>query len=591
MNVLKCLWSLDLFKNDRVFIHFFSPGTPKWYDDDEFIDKLKDIEDFSLQLNIFKSNLQIDSSVNYQHYNRVYQDLCSTLREYFPFCEVNPFGSTMTGLGFKNSDVDVYISGITAGTNAVQYLYTVKDILNRSRKFTNIVVIAHAKIPIVKCFHKETHVNCDINLKNMLGVCNSNLIRYYVGLDNKIKDVLLVLKYWARVHKITGQNHLFTNYSLCLMVIFFLQQKPYNLPSVLHLQHDDRFFDKQDNWNGGFKPLILYKSTIETLKNTTCIAMLVGFFKYYSDFDYNTLIICPYLGKPLEKDLFKFPEKLPNYYDVYKEFIEIEDNQPLKVETCICMQDPLEHSRNTTSVILNTVLDKFVNFCRLGKKLCDAGTNKLLFKLFTEDLQFQKVIGQVSASNDSASFQIVMKTNLIYLKKKLEKSEKISDGVAAEGKAWFETVIEFMKIMLKDFLDFDIHEDTEALPAKNMRENDQTSVHDNNNFHFKCSGKLNCWDNRKNKLKELQNKDFAKKNFVEKEVSITESIKSGCGFTPTANILEVNIFVKFHTDPTSVDINIKKKSSYKNTFKSFSNFFVSNFKAWFLQYEQMLNLQ
>lgn len=571
-----------------LFFFLFFTGIQKVEDDDDFVNQLKDVDDLVKQLEIFKSNLQVDFRKNYENYDRVYQDLYMSLSEYFPYCQINPFGSTVTGLCFRNSDVDVYISGINKGDNSVQYLYSIKDILNRSRKFVNIIVIAHAKIPIVKCIHKDTHINCDINLKNMLGVCNSKLIKYYINIDRKIKDMVVILKYWARVHKITGQNHLFTNYALCLMVIFFLQQKPYNLPSVLCLQKYNRFY-KEDFWNGGFNELNVYRTTIETLMRSSLLEMLMGFFNFYFKFDYSKNVICPYLGKILEKEIFKTPEALPNYYNMYKEYVKIEGNHPLKLETCICIQDPFEHSRNTTSVILNTVLFSFVNFCELGYKLCGAGTNNLLYKLFTEDLNVEKKIAQVSGSKDVGTFVIPMGKNMKYLQKKIQESNKSLDRIIAEREAWYETVVEFMKIVLKNFMGFEIQEDNEEVPAKNMKENNQTNVHDSETVHFKCSGKLNLWDNRKNKLKELKSAEFDKKNFVEKEIAITDCLKTGWGFNPTVKIVEFDFFLKFSSDPPSADISIKKISCYKNTFRSFSSFFVSNVKAWFLQYEDMLN--
>lgn len=541
----------------------------------------------------FKTELQVDCVENYRNYNKVYEDLLFSLRDNFPYCTINPFGSTVTGLCFKNSDVDVYISGICIGNNSVQYLYSIKDILNRSHIFGNIIVIAHAKIPIVKCVHKETSISCDINLKNMLGVCNSRLIRYYISVNEKIKDMVLILKYWAKVHKITGQNHLFTNYSLCMMVIFFLQQHPYNLPSVLCLQKYDYSYNPDDYWHGGFKEIHIYRSTIETFRKTPLLEMLKGFFNFYSNFEYEKHIICPYLGKALEKEIFKNPNDLPNYYSIYKDYIKREDNLPLKVVSPICLQDPFEHSRNTTSVIFDTVLCKFVDFCKLGLKICENGPNNLLYTLFTEDLQVEQKLAQVTASKFSKSFTITMGTNLKYLQKKIQKSFDDVDRVTAERKAWFSTLVEFMKIVFKDFMNFEVQEvlDNDAIPAKKMKGNDEINVVDREIVHFKCSGKLNIWDLRKNKLKKLKSDEFDKKNFVEKEIAVTESIKTDCGFTPTVTILEFDCFLKYLPEPPSVNVNITKISCYKNTFKSFAIFFASTVCEWFLEYENMLNCE
>nr|CAH7715488.1 unnamed protein product [Callosobruchus chinensis] len=169
-------------------------------------------------------------------------ELQMILSRVFPQCQVHPFGSMVTGLCFRNSDVDLHISGIRRiDENDVPLLYRLKRMLYLdSNVFRYVLVIATAKIPIIKCLHTATDMRCDINLRNMLGVCNSQLIKYYMSLNPKLIDLMFIVKYWAKIHKLTGQNHVFTNYSIAIMVIFFLQQPPYNFYPVYNLQMNRR---------------------------------------------------------------------------------------------------------------------------------------------------------------------------------------------------------------------------------------------------------------------------------------------------------------------------------------------------------------
>ncbi|VEN42443.1 unnamed protein product [Callosobruchus maculatus] len=168
-------------------------------------------------------------------------ELQMVLSRAFPQCQVHPFGSMVTGLCFRNSDVDLYISGVRRrDENDVPLLYRLKRMLTDSNVFRYVIVIANAKIPIMKCIHTATDMRCDINLRNMLGVCNSQLIKYYMSLNPKLTDLMFIIKYWAKIHKLTGQNHLFTNYSIAMMVIFFLQQPPYNFYPVHNIQTNRR---------------------------------------------------------------------------------------------------------------------------------------------------------------------------------------------------------------------------------------------------------------------------------------------------------------------------------------------------------------
>lgn len=549
-----------------IYTILFTDTTPEDYTDD-FMNKLKDIDALSNQLKIFKTYLEIDSPVNFRNFEWAYQDISQAVLANFRNCSINPFGSTVTGLCFKNSDVDLYISGLKPPSkDSVQYLRRLAQVLRLSYNFINIRVIGNAKIPILKCVHRRTHISCDVNLKNMLGVCNSHLVKYYINLHQKIKDLTLVLKYWARVHKISGQNHLFTNYSLCLMVIFFFQRDAFKVPSVFRLQRDNRFFKPVEFWNGGFNPMHPYQTTIDALNRTSLVQLLFDFFDFYLTFPYGTRIICPYLGTSIDKEVFKKTETLPKQYSAYREYLKVESNSPLKMDSCICLQDPFEHSRNSTYVILNTVLERFVKFCDLGKKQCESGEKNFLYKLFTEDFQFQEI------SKEFNTFSIA----------KAVHAPQTDDN-------WFDIVTELLKIVLKDFLNFEIHDDgnVESVPAKSKRNENQKNVHHQLVFQLRCYGKCNVWDGRKNASKNLKAKEFT--SFIEKEVAITDVLEKRCGFTLTANIIEFNLLAKLRFEPTRVEVSLTKLFSYRNTFKAFARFFSSNLKIWMQLYEKMLH--
>ncbi|KAJ8919270.1 hypothetical protein NQ315_003854 [Exocentrus adspersus] len=567
----------------RLTIQYRQPRrqAPKVPDQDDVsadvIQTLKDISNFDDQVTILLQKIQPSTNEQFPKYNKVCEDLYRILERAFPYCRIHPFGSTITGLGINNSDVDVFISGVKQGDQDVPYLIWAKRRLVQSRLFTNVIVIPHAKIPILKCVHVATGLSCDINMRNMLGVCNSNLINYYLSLDPKLRKLMIVLKFWARTHKITGQNHLFTNYSLNLMLIFFLQHAPFCIPSVLRLQRNPQFFNNQDGWNGGFEPLSFRNPQLIEL---SLLQLLEMFFDFYIKFDYGINIICPYLGKPLKKQQFKHPESLPDCYFIYKSYVAA-TGQHLKVDTAICIQDPFEHIKTATPIVSSTTLETFINLCRLGKKFCEEKRGPILFKLLTETPPSTNSLTVIKS--ESSKFVIPMRPSLKYIEEKYK-------TIAERHNAWFKSVTKFTTMVLKDILKFEVSEiNTPVSNSKHMKAKGQKDVHDNLNelgeIRFKCNCKLNLWQARKSTAK--ANKPEVKQSIVEKEIAITEQIcGSIAGAMPKDDVIKFEICFQFCADPPTTEIHIKSIAAYKNSFKSFITFFIAKLPAWFKAFEQ-----
>ncbi|XP_028136681.1 speckle targeted PIP5K1A-regulated poly(A) polymerase-like [Diabrotica virgifera virgifera] len=544
-----------------------------------FMERLKTTDGISEQVAALIAHVQGDQSYNFTPpHGVICRDLYEVIRYSYPRCQLHPFGSSITGLHFWTSDVDVYISGIRRGnTDEKKLLYILKGILSRSDRFTNLFVIGQAKIPILKCVHVPTNTSCDINVRNMLGVCNSRLIRYYQDVDYKIKEMMIIIKYWAKIHKLTGANTLFTNYSLCMMIIFLFQGKPYELPSVEYLQQEREDANIQDGWNGGFRKVPVISSH---LHNSSLLDLLANFFSFYADFDYGTYVICPYLGQPLKKTDFREPDSLPDVFTVYKRVVKSKEITPLKVESVICIQDPFEQIRNVTSAISLKVLQNFVNLCTYGKQMVEQ-EKQFLFKLFYSDppnLEREAVV-----QNDVIKFSIQMSPHFNYLSKQVD--EDVADKTAVIKEAWFNSVKEFMITVLKCFLRISVEEINHS--GGKVRKLNHTSdvSNDAQIAHFRCSAKLAYWPNRK---RSLGNKDV--KSLIEREKAITAEMDSLFkDITPLVNILEFDLFLEKRIDPAQVLINLIKINSYKKTFKGFGHFISNHFGNWFEEYERELN--
>ncbi|XP_041981374.1 UTP:RNA uridylyltransferase 1-like [Aricia agestis] len=284
-------------------------------------------------------------------------DLEHTLHSEWPDCKIYAFGSIITGLGIKTSDVDCYVDlPAWQGPPDEVCVRRARKILGWRRNiFQNVFAITHAKVPIVKFYHMPTGRNCDVSFKSPAGVENSKLLAYWLQSDSRILPLTITIKYWSKVHNLTGTN-LMTNYSLILLVVFYLQQKNI-LPSVQFLQKKvQKFFI--NSWNVAFNAENHVNTNEESL-----FQLLKGFFEYYSTFDYEKFIVCPYLGRLVEKKLFNHLETVPNDFALYKDNVYSQDCEPMRLDSFMCIQDPFEHNRNCSVALYpklaNTIVASF----------------------------------------------------------------------------------------------------------------------------------------------------------------------------------------------------------------------------------------
>ena len=97
-----------------------------------------------------------------------------------------------------------------------------KIIKNVAKQGTMILVPAK-RIPILKFTEKETGIEVDFNVNNILALYNSDLIFTYSQIDQRFHILALFLKYWAKKVGIIGAAYKYlSSYALVLMLIAFL---------------------------------------------------------------------------------------------------------------------------------------------------------------------------------------------------------------------------------------------------------------------------------------------------------------------------------------------------------------------------------
>ena len=61
-----------------------------------------------------------------------------------------------------------------------------------------VVCISQAKVPIVKIWDPELELACDMNVNNTLALENTRMIRIYMEIDPRVRQLAMVVKHWTR---------------------------------------------------------------------------------------------------------------------------------------------------------------------------------------------------------------------------------------------------------------------------------------------------------------------------------------------------------------------------------------------------------
>lgn len=269
------------------------------------------------------------------------------------------------------SDLDTAIifkpNDTTTNLSPSQLVLEARTIMLQHPDFFKIIKIAPlATVPIVSVTHLPTGFMVDISFNNFNGIQNSKLIRHVISIDERAKDLALILKCWGKLERIIGPTML-PSYGVVTMAIFFLQQKDI-LPPVSFLQRNaEKYF--VNNWNNGFT-----REKYETRNDESLCDLLGGFFSHYSNFVNSNYMVSPYVGRLVEIDLFRDVNTVPAEFDIYKINVHLNITPPLALEKPL-IQDIFRHNLNlayrVTDVDRRQIVEKsFQNAMQMFQEGC-----------------------------------------------------------------------------------------------------------------------------------------------------------------------------------------------------------------------------
>ncbi|XP_037693891.1 poly(A) RNA polymerase, mitochondrial isoform X2 [Choloepus didactylus] len=283
---------------------------------------------------------------------------------YFPYCTVRPFGSSVNSFGKLGCDLDMFLdldelgklnSLKTSGNFLTEF--QVKSVPSEriaTQKILSVIgecldqfgpgcvgvqKILNARCPLVRFSHQACGFQCDLTTNNRIALKSSELLYIYGALDSRVRALVFSIRCWARAHSLTSSipGAWITNFSLTMMVIFFLQRRsPPILPTLDYLK---TLADAEDKCiiEGHNCTFISDLNRIKPSENTETLELLLKeFFEYFGNFAYNKNSINIRQGREQNK-----PESSPLH-----------------------IQNPFENSLNISKNVNQSQLQKFVELAR-----------------------------------------------------------------------------------------------------------------------------------------------------------------------------------------------------------------------------------
>ncbi|KAH8259868.1 hypothetical protein KR026_012147 [Drosophila bipectinata] len=282
--------------------------------------------------------------------------------------KVFPFGSLVTGLSLKGSDIDLYLQPCDEQNIFHNQLYNrVSHFLRRSKCFTEVFTIRHARVPIIRCKHQLTGLSIDINMSNPNSTYNSRFVCELIARDERIRELCLFLKIWAKKLNLISHGSL-TSYCLISMILVSLQVHKL-LPPIKQLQS---LCPPINVFGINYAFCFQLVPPIPRALNT--LDLIKEFFEYFSSVEFEKYVLSPFLGRALDKETtMGTPGGFPEYEDQLESMENAvgEAPEPFQLDRCMCVQDPFELQHNVAKGVSPTNLAYFRQCLRLAAQACN----------------------------------------------------------------------------------------------------------------------------------------------------------------------------------------------------------------------------
>ncbi|KAG0292866.1 hypothetical protein BGZ96_003566 [Linnemannia gamsii] len=364
------------------------------------------------------------------------QKLSDIAVEVFGEAEVLPFGSSGNGLALANADMDVCVflnpKEGSEEVSPVEFVERIGDRLEKDSDFENILQLKRARVPIVKLNHVNG-IACDIGYQNDLAIWNTRLLRAYCRIDGRVRDIVVIIKIWAKRRKINNPyTGSLSSYAYVLLVIHVLQRQGVlpNLQMIVAGNGKVPFWDCQGFNRYFFEDipnLSHYWQPTPESQRQSIGELLYEFFRYYaSEFRYANHVVSIRSGGLLTKESKEWTKdhtqpppqqqqqqplaplsEAPAEDTEQAQSAPAADSKPVvKNRYLFCIEDPFELNHNVGRPVdrysLFTIRGEFMRAAKILSRKGDGVINRLCVEREVPAHQERNRNGSVDQGDDQA---------------------------------------------------------------------------------------------------------------------------------------------------------------------------------------------
>ena len=253
--------------------------------------------------------------------------------------QVQPFGSSVTGLSLGTGDLDLCLSFKKEQPKKV--LKKIAGLL-REEGMMDIQQIPRAKIPIVKFTDSRSGLDVDISIENRLAIHNSEMLKGYAQ-DERVRKFILMIKYWASRRGInTAFEGTLSSYAWTLISIQHLQ---ITIPPVAPNRQKSGGKNLIEI-NGDVFDISNDSSPFESKNQQTIASLLIAFFdRFATRWDWNEMVVSIRNGGPLNAEKKKWTHSGPLPLEI------VTGQSKNRMEHIMPIEDPFDHEHDLSRVV------------------------------------------------------------------------------------------------------------------------------------------------------------------------------------------------------------------------------------------------
>ena len=159
--------------------------------------------------------------------NKVIAALKKSISDFWPGTTVHVFGSCATDLYLPGSDIDMVVVSDTGSYENASRLYQLSTFLRTNKLATEVEVIAHAKVPIIKFVDPKSRLHIDVSFERTNGIDAAKRIRRWLVSTPGLRELVLVVKQFLRTRRLNNV-HVggLGGYATIIMCYLFLRLHP-----------------------------------------------------------------------------------------------------------------------------------------------------------------------------------------------------------------------------------------------------------------------------------------------------------------------------------------------------------------------------